>query len=191
MFAFVISGTHFVYAKEIIPTSSNICLNTTLFQKINKFVSFGFKSATSRSIDTIVLHSSHAIGKNPYDINSVISLYKHYKVSPHYVIGRDGAVYKLVSEKNTAWHAGQSTMPDGRTNANSFSIGIEIIGLETESPSKEQYASLVKLVHDIESRYIIKHIVGHSDIAPERKTDPWGFDWNAFKTSLECPRAVK
>ncbi|MGB2790947.1 MAG: N-acetylmuramoyl-L-alanine amidase [Candidatus Moraniibacteriota bacterium] len=144
----------------------------------NRLVSWGFTKASGRTIDTVVIHSTYnATGGDPFSVSKIIDIYKSYGVSPHYLVARDGAVYRMVEEKNIAYHAGDSEMPDGRTNVNAFSIGIEVIGKDNGSPSDAQYASLKKLLADIKSRNSIKHIVGHSDIAPGRKTDPWGFDW--------------
>jgi N-acetyl-anhydromuramyl-L-alanine amidase AmpD len=80
-------------------------------------------------------------------------------------------------DKNIAWHAGVSETPDGRKNVNDFSIGIEVINSKTEGPSEAQYKNLKKLISYIKDSYNIKYILGHSDIAPERKDDPWKFDW--------------
>lgn len=144
----------------------------------NRLVSWGFTKASGRTIDTVVIHSTYnATGGDPFSVSKIIDIYKSYGVSPHYLVARDGAVYRMVEEKNIAYHAGDSEMPDGRTNVNAFSIGIEVIGKDNGSPSDAQYVSLKKLLADIKSRNSIKHIVGHSDIAPGRKTDPWGFDW--------------
>lgn len=144
----------------------------------SRLVSWGFTKASGRTIDTVVIHSTYnATGGDPFSVSKIIDIYKSYGVSPHYLVARDGAVYRMVEEKNIAYHAGDSEMPDGRTNVNAFSIGIEVIGKDNGSPSDAQYTSLKKLLADIKSRNSIKHIVGHSDIAPGRKTDPWGFDW--------------
>lgn len=145
---------------------------------VNRLVSWGFAEASGREIDTIVIHSTYnALGGDPFSVSKILDIYESYGVSPHYLVARDGMVYRLVEEKNTAYHAGDSKMSDGRTNVNAFSIGIEIIGKDDGSPSDEQYAALEKLLADIKNRHAIKHIVGHSDIAPGRKTDPWGFEW--------------
>ena len=144
------------------------------------WVSFGFAAGKNakRSIDTIVVHSSYNnIGGDEFDMTKVIEEYRQVGVSPHYLVARDGAVYQLVHEKDVAWHAGVSAMKDGRANVNDFSIGIEMIGTKTSGYTDAQYAALKKLLADIESRYTIKNVVGHSDIAPDRKTDPWVFDW--------------
>ena len=144
----------------------------------NRIVSWGFTKANGRAIDTIVIHSTYnATGGDPFSVSKIIDIYKSYGVSPHYLVARDGTVYRMVDEKNIAYHAGDSEMPDGRSNVNAFSIGIEVIGKDDGSPSDAQYDALKKLIADIETRQTIKHILGHSDIAPGRKSDPWGFNW--------------
>ena len=144
----------------------------------NRLVSWGFAKASGRSIDTVVIHSTYnATGGDPFSVSKIIDIYKSYGVSPHYLVARDGTVYRMVDEKNIAYHAGDSEMPDGRSNVNAFSIGIEVIGKDDGSPSDAQYDALKKLIADIETRHTIKHILGHSDIAPGRKSDPWGFNW--------------
>ena len=144
----------------------------------NRLVSWGFTKANDRTIDTIVIHSTYnATGGDPFSVSKIIDIYKSYGVSPHYLVARDGTVYRMVDEKNIAYHAGDLKMPDGRSNVNAFSIGIEVIGKDDGSPSDAQYDALKKLIADIETRHTIKHILGHSDIAPGRKSDPWGFSW--------------
>lgn len=148
------------------------------FSIANRPASWGFQSANGRKTDTVVLHSTYnATGGDPFSVSKIIDIYKSYGVSPHYLVARDGAVYRMVDEKNIAYHAGDSKMSDGRTNVNAFSIGIEVIGKDDGSPSEAQYESLKKLLADIKKRHDIKHILGHSDIAPGRKSDPWGFSW--------------
>ena len=145
----------------------------------NRLVSFGYQAASGRKIDTVVIHSTYnPLGGDPYSVSKAIDIYKSYGVSPHYIVARDGKVYRLVEEKNIAYHAGDSRVPDGRTNVNAFSIGIEVLTKETgDEPMDAQYSALRALLSDIKSRSSIKYILGHSDIAPGRKSDPWGFDW--------------
>ena len=97
----------------------------------------------------------------------------------------------MVDEKNAAFHAGKSKLPDGTTNLNERSIGIEVVTSFTEKPTPEQIQSLVKLVNDIRKRFKIKYILRHSDIAPGRKTDPWNFDWKEFLELLETDRKTE
>ena len=150
---------------------------------IDRLVSFGFQVASGRKIDTIVIHSNYNKTNNdPYDVSGCISQFKIYGVAAHYLIDRKGNIYRLVDEKNIAWHAGVSKMADGRTNVNDFSIGIEIITKDSgDSPTTEQYGALNSLIAGIKKRQSIKYVLGHSDIAPGRKNDPWGFDWNKIQ----------
>jgi N-acetylmuramoyl-L-alanine amidase len=153
---------------------------------INKKVSFGFATSSNRNVNSVIVHSTfNNSGGDKYDIDLVIKQFSTYGVSAHYVIGRDGKIYQLVDEKDNSYHAGKSSLPDGTTNVNSCSIGIEIMTSYTESPTEEQNKALLNLINDIKKRYSIKYVLRHSDIAPVRKTDPWNFDWEAFKKRLE------
>lgn len=146
----------------------------------NKLVSWGFSQAENRKIDTIIIHSSYnAVGSDLHNLDDIIyKEYKPYDVSPHYIISREGKIYRLVEDKNIAYHAGESKVPDGRTSVNNFSIGIEIVNTKSEKPNSDQYSALKNLVAYLKDKYKIKYTLGHSDIAPGRKDDPWNFDWN-------------
>ena len=106
------------------------------------------------------------------------------KVSAHYVINEDGQILQLVDEQKRAWHAGVSYWK-GETGLNSSSIGIEIInsGHEwgyTGFPDL-QIEALIWLLKAIQQRHQIRpnRVLGHSDIAPERKEDPGErFPWD-------------
>jgi hypothetical protein len=150
---------------------------------IQKLVGWGYTASSKpRSIDTIIIHSSYnALSNNPYDLNKLIEEYKSYGVAPHYLIDRNGKIYQLVSDQNIAYHAGESQMPDGRTNVNNFSLGIEIMTTEKDSPTDSQYQSLNELIKYIKQKYSIKNILGHNQISPGRKTDPWNFNWDKIK----------
>lgn len=145
----------------------------------NKLVSFGFATPSKpRTIDTIILHSSYdALGDDPYSVSGVIAEWKDAGVAPHYLIARDGTVYRLVKDEDIAYHAGVSQVPDGRTNTNDFSLGIEILNTKTDTYTDAQYASVRQFIAFLKGAYTIKYILGHDAIAPGRKTDPWNFDW--------------
>ena len=149
----------------------------------NKLASWGYEKAGSRKIDTIIVHSTYNItSSDPFDLDAIIyKEYKPYGVAPHYIIDRDGKIYRLVEDKNIAYHAGESKMPDGRTGVNNFSIGIELVNSKTAKPTSEQYASLKYLIGYIKGKYSIKYTLGHKDIAAGRKDDPWNFDWGKIK----------
>lgn len=148
----------------------------------NHLVSWGFAKSTDRTIDTIIIHSSYdALSGNPYSLEGLIKEYKQYGVAPHYLIDRQGIIYRLVEDKNVAYHAGVSLVPDGRTNVNNFSLGIEIMTTKTDSPTQEQYAALQKLIDFCKENYKIKYVLGHEQIAEGRKDDPWNFNWEKIK----------
>ncbi|OGI16218.1 MAG: hypothetical protein A3E38_01805 [Candidatus Moranbacteria bacterium RIFCSPHIGHO2_12_FULL_54_9] len=153
--------------------------NATELHIVNRLMSGGFSAPQkARGIDTIVLHSSYDLaGKDPYSVSGIVKEYADYGVSAHYLIDRAGTIYRLVEDKNIAYHAGVSTMPDGRRNANEFSLGIEMMNTKTGQFTKAQYAAVNTLVASLKKKYPIRSVVGHSDIAPGRKTDPWNFDW--------------
>lgn len=100
------------------------------------------------------------------------------RVSSHFFINRAGDVTQLVSTAYRAWHAGVSAWQE-RDACNDFSIGIELEGDGEHPFDAAQYASLGALCQAIASQNPIKHWVGHSDIAPGRKSDPGPFfDWS-------------
>jgi hypothetical protein len=145
----------------------------------DRLVSFGHEDRPSRNIDTIIIHSSYdALGDEPYSVSGIIEEYRQYGVAAHYLIDRGGKIYRLVEDRDVAYHAGVSAMPDGRTGVNAFSIGIEIVEKDTDSPTEAQYAGLNDLLGYLKSKYAIEYVLGHDDIAPGRKTDPWNFDWS-------------
>ena len=108
----------------------------------------------------------------------------HLRVSAHYFIRRDGETICFVDPDRRAWHAGASCW-NGRERCNDFSIGIELEGCDTRPFEPVQYERLAALVAELKRRYPIEAVVGHSDIAPGRKTDPGPFfDWNRLNALL-------
>ncbi len=106
------------------------------------------------------------------------------RVSSHFLIRRDGELIQFVPCARRAWHAGLSRWRE-RDQCNDFSIGIELEGTDTIAYSSSQYEALVPLVRALRERYPIADVVGHSDIAPGRKTDPGAsFDWQRLRTML-------
>ncbi len=99
------------------------------------------------------------------------------KVSAHFLVRRDGELVQFVPCARRAWHAGVSSWR-GREACNDFSIGIELEGTDDAPFEAVQYATLGPLVRALRVRYPIAESVGHSAIAPGRKTDPGPhFDW--------------
>ncbi len=111
------------------------------------------------------------------------------QVSAHCLIRRTGEVIQYVSFDNKAWHAGVSCF-EGKEKCNDFSIGIELEGTDTLPYTESQYLQLVSLVKKLQESYPLisdNNMVGHSDIAPGRKTDPGeAFDWERFRHLLNA-----
>ena len=116
------------------------------------------------------------------------------RVSAHFVIYRTGVTQQFVSCDRRAWHAGASTWR-GRSRCNDYSIGIELEGCDEDDFDARQYDALVDLIRAIAQRYPHCEIVGHSDIAPDRKTDPGPrFDWarlSLFGTRVSVRNVAK
>jgi AmpD protein len=111
------------------------------------------------------------------------------RVSSHFLVRRNGAIVQYVPCIKRAWHAGASSWR-GRSRCNDFSIGIELEGSEEVPFETPQYDAAAKLTRALAIAYPITEIVGHSDIAPGRKTDPGAsFDWSRFRASL--PRKLQ
>jgi N-acetylmuramoyl-L-alanine amidase len=144
------------------------------------FTSPNHDSRNGQVVDMLVMHYT--------DMHTCLDAVKRLcapvaKVSAHYVIARDGEVFKLVEESERAWHAGESYWR-GNGNINSRSIGIEISNpghSEGYTPFPQvQMDAVLKLSQEILSRHAIpaQNVVGHSDIAFLRKMDPGElFDW--------------
>ncbi len=103
------------------------------------------------------------------------------KVSSHFLITRTGELIQFVPTRNRAWHAGSSSFM-GREKCNDFSIGVELEGDGNNPFTEIQYKSLAQLVQKLLSSYPDLQFAGHSDIAPDRKTDPGKyFEWAKFQ----------
>lgn len=111
------------------------------------------------------------------------------QVSAHYTIGKDGTIVQHVRDEHRAWHAGQSEW-QGRTDLNSWSIGIELVNWNNgEDPFPEaQHQAAVDLGAYLCHKYGIKPemIVAHYDVAPQRKTDPRGYDMERLRREISA-----
>ena len=116
----------------------------------------------------------------PADAHPYFEAIAAVKVSAHFLIRRDGELVQYVPIDRRAWHAGESCY-DGRDCCNDFSIGIELEGEDHTPYETVQYERLAELVDTLrgsQQALAEANIVGHSDIAPGRKTDPGeAFDW--------------
>lgn len=109
------------------------------------------------------------------------------KVSAHVLIKRNGEVIQFVPFNKRAWHAGVSSYK-GKNDCNNFSIGIELEGSDDDIFEDIQYEQLSLITSLLIAEYDLitkDNIKGHSDIAPERKTDPGVlFDWDRYLTNV-------
>lgn len=109
------------------------------------------------------------------------------KVSAHLLIDRHGQLTQFVPFNKRAWHAGESEFA-GRIRCNDFSVGIELEGADHIPYTDSQYSALAAVTLLLLDYYPLitrDRIVGHSDIAPSRKTDPGAaFDWQRFRQML-------
>jgi AmpD protein len=109
------------------------------------------------------------------------------KVSTHLLIRRDGELIQYVDLGKRAWHAGASAFA-GRERCNDFAVGIELEGADSVPYTEAQYRVLAETVRALMARFPAitpGRIVGHSDIAPGRKTDPGpAFDWARLRRAI-------
>lgn len=146
-------------------------------------------SRRGEKISLVVVHSTE--GRFPGCADWLCSLTSG--VSAHYLITRDARIFSLVEETFSAWHAGRSAFDfngDGRICEderiiNRRSIGIELEGVGGDY-TDEQLSALNELVEELVDRYWLRRerVVGHREIAPDRKTDPVGLDMDEFRRGL-------
>jgi AmpD protein len=109
------------------------------------------------------------------------------RASAHALIRRDGEIVQYVPFAERAWHAGKSEY-GGRSNCNDFSIGIELEGADGIAYTPAQYLQLAALTRALLATYrslAPQRIVGHCEVAPGRKDDPWpSFDWARYRSLL-------
>ncbi|RLK51526.1 AmpD protein [Alkalispirillum mobile] len=115
------------------------------------------------------------------------------RVSSHLLIRRDGALVQYVPLHRRAWHAGRSVLA-GRERCNDFSVGIELEGTDETPYTDAQYQVLGPLCQTLMASFpgiTPERVVGHSDVAPGRKTDPGPlFDWARLRAALQPPGAA-
>ena len=124
------------------------------------------------------------LNKLDFDSHEYFKEIRDLKVSSHFLIDREGLITQFVSVYKRAWHAGKSNF-ENEDNCNDFSIGIEMIGSDNSTFENKQYASLKKLIKSLKKvfpKILEDNIVGHSDVAAGRKTDPGPFfDWTKIR----------
>ena len=136
------------------------------------------------------LHYVKALFTNQLDWSAhpYFTTIKGAEVSAHLLIERDGAITQFVNFNERAWHAGKSSYL-GRQDCNDYSIGIELEGSDFTSFTDQQYEILAKVIAAIYKAYpkTCQHLTGHSDIAPNRKTDPGDyFEWAKLRAMIKA-----
>lgn len=156
-------------------------------------------------VDTIVIHCI-SLPPGEYGVDHIDALFTNsldpaihpyfksihrLKVSAHLLIDRRGVLTQYVGFDQRAWHAGESSF-QGRVRCNDFSIGIELEGTDDSAFEASQYITLARVVTSLHREYLTlnpQNLVGHSDIAPGRKTDPGpGFDWGKLHQLIAFAR---
>ncbi len=166
-----------------------------------------FSRPRTERAELVMIHFTSAVvvsRDDPYNMETVRSIFEDYQLSVHYIIDRDGVVRCYVPEDRVAWHAGKGTWNGDEKytdKLNEYAIGIELVAIGSEGDMAQyltaeeydrlddslkgftdaQYVSLGKLVEDICSRNNIpfdrEHVIGHEEYSPA-KTDPGElFDW--------------
>ena len=135
---------------------------------------FSSKKRSNNSIKTIIIHYT-GMQSERESLSRLTDLKS--KVSSHFLINRNGKVFRLVNDDKIAWHAGKSSWGKYK-NLNNNSIGIELVNKGHKfgytNFKKKQISSLIKICRILIKKYKIKkkNVIGHSDIAPLRKIDP-------------------
>lgn len=155
-----------------------------LIKNITKIYSPNFNARPSNiNINTVIIHYTE-LGEQD-TIEHFCN--KSSKVSSHFLINKNGKIYIFVELEKRAWHAGVSRWKDNH-NINDNSIGIELENNGEEVFTKKQYKALIYLIKYLKQKLPIedRFILGHSDIAPQRKIDPGRlFDWKIlFKNKI-------
>lgn len=153
------------------------CLSLLVACSSGPRINHDYHSVSQSRVEYIVLHYTST------DLQHSLAQLTQGGVSSHYLIGDAPAtIYQLVDENRRAWHAGESEW-QGRTWLNASSIGIELVNQGyTDTPNGRiwqpytdaQIDALIVLLKDLVARHQLPldSIIGHSDIAPQRKVDP-------------------
>ena len=177
-----------VYMKTYTIDASGFAENSQFIPSPN------FDARPTNEVSLIVIHNI-SLPPSQYGGNGIVELFTNQlnpnehpyyatiytrKVSSHFLIRREGELVQFVSCLLRAWHAGVSNWQN-RERCNDFSVGIELEGSDFEKFEPAQYQTLNRLIAALNNIYPIQAIVGHSDIAPNRKTDPGPyFDWQSI-----------
>jgi AmpD protein len=170
--------------------SFRVDVSTGLFEGVRQVLSPHWDSRSGASLELVVLHGisippgqfggpwiDRLFAGDPLgDSHPYFAEIRGLRVSAHLLIGRDG-----VPLGGRAWHAGVSSW-NGRAACNDFSVGVELEGTDDSPYTEAQYRSLAGILSALRAAYpslAEAPVVGHSDVAPGRKTDPGpAFDWS-------------
>lgn len=172
------------FREQVSPNQNDRPENTTISLLVIHNISLPPGEFGGNDIDDLFLNRLDP-QKHPY-FRQIADL----RVSAHVFIDRLGRLTQYVPFERRAWHAGESSF-EGCSNCNHYSIGIELEGIDEVPYEEAQYECLTKLTNLLIRQYPAitrDRIVGHSDIAPGRKTDPGpAFDWVRFRSLLDSP----
>ena len=164
---------------------SKLALNLTTNYSIN----FRLPKRSKKKIIFIIIHYTGM--KNELEAIKKLCDYRS-NVSSHYFVKNNGEILNLVPDLYEAWHAGKSSWKHYRF-LNKLSIGIEVSNPGHDHGYKKfnssQISSIIKLLKYLQKKYNIKgqNILGHSDIAPDRKKDPGEkFPWRKLADKKLC-----
>ncbi len=152
------------------------------------------------SIDGAIIHfisAANVSPEDPFNLDSILWIFKEYKVSAHYLIDRDGIPIEIVPLPKAAYHAGKSRM-NGRDRCNNWTIGIELMGGKDFDYTENQIATLKLMLAKMitEYRFPVENIQGHDYVRAEwnkfypdkkgaKKYDPGQhFPWDEVRNSL-------
>jgi N-acetyl-anhydromuramyl-L-alanine amidase AmpD len=144
-----------------------------------------YKGTEPRKVQAIILHSSD--GNEKTDINTLTGGDPNHLVSSHYYTTEDGRSLHFVNDNDVAFHAGETTGKYGYLN-NSNTIGIEQEHVDGTPWKDAEVRGTAQKVSELLQRYpnlTLDDVLGHSDIAPERKQDPLNFPWDDFKKYVQ------
>jgi N-acetyl-anhydromuramoyl-L-alanine amidase len=180
-----------------------IDLNSHLLTNVRQLVSPNCNERPEgTTVDTVIIHGislppgefgtgvveKFFCGELPFSDELYYEPIKDLRVTAHLLISRLGKITQFVPFDRRAWHAGVSLF-DGRTNCNDFSIGVELEGTDIVPYTDIQYEQLGLVLNALQQAYPAitrARIIGHSDVAPGRKTDPGeSFDWKRLDCLLD------
>ena len=169
----ILKGTRFLES----PNFNERPCNTQISLIVTHSISLPPKKYNTNHIEKFFLNDLD------FSLDEFYKTIKNVKVSSHILIKRTGEIIQFVPFNKRAWHAGESSY-NGVDNCNDYSIGIELEGSDDDAFEDIQYENLSLLTSVLMQEYTginKNNIIGHSDIAPGRKTDPGNlFDWDRY-----------